>query len=119
MKRAILLLFACILMISFEGCKKKSDSTTNPLIGSWTNSSSGVTITVTFADGGALSVLIGTTSVTGTYSTSGNILTINTSDCSHPGTYSYSISGSSATITLISDDCSARSSSVQGVWTKK
>ena len=38
-------------MISFEGCKKKSDSTTNPLIGSWTNSSSGVTITVTFADG--------------------------------------------------------------------
>jgi hypothetical protein len=90
------------------------------LVGTWSRSD----LTLTLNSDGTVTASSGGNTVTGTYQVVGTKITevdtggLGACPQSQVGTYSYSISGNTMTITLVSDPCTGRAATVPGTYTR-
>ena len=137
--KKIFVVLAAIFLLAIIACSKKDDAPAgsssatstvqSDLQGTWDNGVDNITL---MADGTYVMANknSGTVEAWGTYSTTGNQLTINgggsgifscfdtQTSTYENGTYDYSVSGKTLGLTLVSDSCSARTNTLTGgSWT--
>ena len=126
----ILLIMVGISSVMISSCKKagspstNNTTTTNPFTGTtWTHTFSGATFSLTFQSATAYAFLYnGVANESGTYSVANSVIVFNpgTGQCTGtPGAYTYSITGTTMTLILNSDNCAGRSAGLPGSWAKQ
>lgn len=120
MKKSYFVYVIFLLGAGLASCGGDDDtvSTNDDLVGTWSKQYNGISLVITFSDGGSLTVALGDEAFTGTYSTTGNEVTMNTSDCDSPGKYNYSVNSNKMTLSKISDDCEGRKDAAAGEYNR-
>ena len=128
MKKLLLLAIVIINVTLLNSCKKSDSTTTTvktlPIDGIWSRTVGSFFYVLTFNTDYTYNVKkTGSTFETGTYALSGNtyIMTASgTTGCAiyTPSKYSYTVSSTALTFTLISDSCSGRAAIMPGTWGK-
>ncbi len=124
-----LIVLAIVASVFATGCSTKdnpsSSQSQNPLVGVWIHQvpMGPSTYTVTWkvnADGTDYFTLFAPDTSFGTYTISGNQVTVLDPRCpGAPGTYSFTISGDTMQLAVVSDSgCSARVTLTSGIWTR-
>lgn len=119
--------------IIFNSCSKSNDAAPTPVtpstpsvtsvVGNWQKNDTTKVLVIKFNTDSTYDVSnSGTSFENGTYTKDASSVTLNatTAGCAgSPGKYSFSISGTALTLSLVSDNCTGRASTAPGVWNKK